>query len=78
MLEGSRLGGALLSRSVAPGLPAGFLIAAAEPGAWRKLLQELNEGLTESADITAATAAAVEVFGLFEQSGRHFLGRAQQ
>ena len=69
VLEGSRLGAAVLSRSVGPGLPSGFLGAAPRRGAWRRLLQELQDQLVEPAEIAAATTAAETVFDLFEKAG---------
>ncbi len=42
VLEGSRLGGAVLVRRVAAGLPTGFLGACYRSGAWRALLDALD------------------------------------
>lgn len=72
VLEGSRLGGALLSRSVASGLPATFLRAEPQPAGWRNLLQLLDDRLVEAEDIALATTAAQQFFLLFEQAGRKF------
>lgn len=72
VLEGSRLGGALLKRSVPAGFPSGFLDAA-NPGAWRTLLELLEEQIDSDDDVASATNAARRVFNLFEQSGRRFL-----
>ena len=38
VIEGSRLGGALLKRGLPAGTSARFLNAPAEPGAWRRLI----------------------------------------
>jgi heme oxygenase len=71
VLEGSRLGGAMLKRGLRPDLPARFLGAAGEPGAWRRLAARLDDGLAEPDMLDAATGAAREVFGLFELAGQH-------
>ena len=72
VLEGSRLGGALLARSVAPGLPASFL-SAARPAAWRDMVATLDARLRTREDIDAAISAACDVFALFERGGRRML-----
>lgn len=71
VIEGSRLGGALLRRAVAEGLPARFLAAPAAPGAWRALLLRLDDLLADEADLARAIAAARGVFALFAAAGRH-------
>lgn len=73
VLEGSRLGAALLRRSVAPAFPAAFLGFAFPKTQWRKLLQALDECLVRPAEISLAAAAARRVFMLFEQAGSHFI-----
>jgi heme oxygenase len=72
VLEGSRLGGALLRRSVPDDLPRAFL-GAGDPAAWRRLLEILDERIREDEDVARATNAALRVFSLFEQSGKQFL-----
>lgn len=72
VLEGSRLGGALLKRSVPPSLPATFL-GAGNSLAWRRLLDLLAARLRSDGEIQIAIKAACEVFMLFERSGRHCL-----
>ncbi len=69
VLEGSRLGGTLLRRSVAPGLPARFL-GGGDSAAWRSLLALLDERLTTDAARGDAIAAAGAVFDLFETAAR--------
>ncbi|HYI38903.1 MAG TPA: biliverdin-producing heme oxygenase [Allosphingosinicella sp.] len=73
VLEGSRLGAALLKRSVAPALPTAFLGFAFPRAQWRELLQALDERLIRPAEIALATAASRCVFRLFEQAGLHFI-----
>lgn len=72
VLEGSRLGGQLLHRSVAPGLPSSFL-AASSPSAWRALVSALDDRLAIRKDIDAAISAACDVFSTFERSGRRYI-----
>lgn len=69
VLEGSRLGAAVLRRMVPAELPRTFL-SAFEPAAWRRFLAILDEQLDTAEAIAAAAVAACEVFMLFERSGR--------
>jgi heme oxygenase len=73
VLEGSRLGGALLKRSVAPAFPRAFLDAQQPPGAWRKLLETLDDCLYETAAVEAAVGAARQTFRCFEAGGLRVL-----
>ncbi len=76
VLEGSRLGGAMLRRSVPGGWPASFLQPASS-ASWRDFLAVLETALVRDEDIAAASQAACHVFKLFELSGqRHIGGRA--
>jgi heme oxygenase len=75
VLEGSRLGGAMLRRAVPEGWPASFL----QPGPsalWRDFLSMLEQLLVRDEDIAAASDAACHVFRLFELSGRRHIGAA--
>jgi len=74
VIEGSRLGGALLARGVPDDLPRSYLATPQAPGAWRKFLECLDKHLRLPQDITQATETARAVFGLFEQAGRHVTG----
>ncbi len=73
VLEGSRLGGTLLKRSVAPDLPTRFL-GGMNSTAWRDLLAILDDRLDTEAKRAAAIRAASDVFALFETSGRRHIG----
>lgn len=65
VIEGSRLGGALLRRQVAPGLPRAFLDSVQPPARWRRLLALLDRALADRAAIARATEAALGTFALF-------------
>jgi heme oxygenase len=78
VLEGSRLGGALLKRSLSDRVPCRFLAAPQQPGAWRKLLAKLDECLYEPARVGEACDTARQVFRRFELSGRRYLEFAAQ
>lgn len=75
VLEGSRLGGRLLQRSVPADLPTRFL-GASNPAAWRALLTLLDERLTDDHERRAAIQAATNVFQLFQDSGQRHLKAA--
>ncbi len=73
VLEGSRLGGAMLARTVAAGLPSRFL-APGNAGAWRAFTLLIDARLQSSTDLAAAARSATAVFDLFERSARSFDG----
>jgi heme oxygenase len=66
VIEGSRLGGALLARSVADALPHAYLGTPQRPGAWRTFLDQLDASVIGAQEIATATVAARMTFGLFE------------
>ncbi len=70
VLEGSRLGGAVLKQAVPSHFPKGFLEARQAAGSWRKLLQTLDSFLARPDDLEAAIAAANEVFARFEHQAK--------
>lgn len=71
VLEGSRLGGAVLKRTVPGHFPRRFLEARQAAGSWRTLLQTLDEFLIRPGDLDVAIAAAKEVFARFAEAARH-------
>jgi heme oxygenase len=75
VLEGSRLGGAMLSRQIGDGLPRSYLGTAQAPGAWRTFLERLSGALSRPVDAVAAGVAATQAFALFERAGREILER---
>lgn len=70
VLEGSRLGAALLKRSVPDGFPSQFLDARQDAGSWRQFLKLLDQFLVRPIDLQAAAQAAEEVFVRFEKSAK--------
>lgn len=70
VLEGSRLGGTMLRRSVPAHLPRRFLDAPQEPGAWRRVLQRLDGILDDADRIDRAVVAASRTFDCFAAAGR--------
>lgn len=77
VLEGSRLGGALLRRQVPHGLPQAFLGAPSPPGSWRKLSEFLDRHLADRQRLTEAIHAAHQVFTCFAAAGLAELEPAQ-
>lgn len=73
VLEGSRLGGAMLLRRVPAGMPTAFLSPGA-PSAWRALVSVLDERLNSPTALNEAVGAATSVFHAFETSANRILG----
>ena len=73
VLEGSRLGGAVLIRSVPDDLPKSFLTSG-NPAAWRALASVLDERLSSPDRFDRAASAACSVFAVFENTARAYLG----
>lgn len=69
VLEGSRLGGAVLVRGVAPGLPTAFL-APETTSSWRAVTTLLDARLATATALAKATSAANAVFSVFEHCAR--------
>ncbi|MDT9599774.1 biliverdin-producing heme oxygenase [Sphingosinicella rhizophila] len=74
VIEGSRLGGALLKRNLPADLPQNFLGTKGRPGSWPKLLEILDEYLYGTVRIGLALQAARAAFACFEAAGRRHLG----
>lgn len=68
VLEGSRLGGTLLKRSVPGDFPTAFL-GAGDSAMWRRLLAALDDQLDSDAKRQGAIAAAARVFDNFARAG---------
>ncbi|PZU11988.1 biliverdin-producing heme oxygenase [Sphingomonas sp.] len=68
VIEGSRLGGGLLSRRVAPGLPASYLSETHLPGEWRGFLAALDAAAAGDAWIAEAITAARATFDLYRRA----------
>lgn len=72
VLEGSRLGGTMLKRSVPADFPTRFL-GGVDSAAWRSLLQMLDVRLDTGLKRSVAVSAARSVFALFETSGQRIV-----
>ncbi|WP_293873554.1 MULTISPECIES: biliverdin-producing heme oxygenase [unclassified Sphingomonas] len=70
VIEGSRLGGQLLARTVPAGLPAAYLAARHLPGEWRRLLAALDARAAAcgAAWCEAALAGARATFALYARA----------
>ncbi len=68
VLEGSRLGGAVLRRQVPPGLPAAFLGARQTGGRWTRFVASLDQMLYSPQRLDAAIRAALDTFNCFERA----------
>jgi heme oxygenase len=69
VLEGSRLGGAMIARGLAADMPRAYLGQVHAPGHWRAFLGALDEragtnGAMWRADAVAAAQRAFETFAL--------------
>lgn len=73
VLEGSRLGGAVLKRGLAAGTPREFLDADQTQGSWRKLLEVLDILLYRTDLVETAAGSARAVFQRFEAGGLRYL-----
>jgi heme oxygenase (biliverdin-IX-beta and delta-forming) len=73
VLEGSRLGGAILKRQLPADAPRAFLDPGQARGRWRKLLEKLDEDLYEPGRIGLAADAARHVFSRFHRAGQIYL-----
>lgn len=70
VLEGSRLGGRFLARTLPMGFPRAYLDTDQVRGKWPFLLARLDALLYESAALQTAIDAALATFTVFENSGR--------
>lgn len=68
VLEGSRMGAAILARAVPPGFPRRFLGVRPPAGHWRALIATLERKLYSPVDVNLAKAAARRTFACFEQA----------
>jgi heme oxygenase len=68
VLEGSRLGGAMLARAVAADLPRAFLSAPQPAGHWRTFLARLEQVLATHVERERAVTGAGQVFDLFARA----------
>lgn len=65
VMEGSRLGGRVLARRLAPGLPQAYLAPAEGAPSWPALLAAIETVVTDTAGEAEAIAAALDTFAYF-------------
>lgn len=68
VVEGSRLGGIMLSRSVPDGMPSAYLGARHLSGEWRTLLAAIDRQPADEAWIADAVAGAKAAFALYRRA----------
>lgn len=72
VLEGSKLGGAVLARRLPAGVPCGYLRAPATAPSWPVFLAALQAAVPERA-LATLTASARATFTLFKEAAQHHL-----
>lgn len=76
VVEGSRLGGRMLARSLPDGFPRAYLDAPFQSQTWRALLAALDERGASDAWAREALDSAMRTFDLFEQAaGKQAAGK---
>ncbi|UYY77109.1 biliverdin-producing heme oxygenase [Sphingomonas sp. R1] len=75
VLEGSRLGGRFLARSIPETWPRAYLGSQQPPHMWRELLVKLDALLYEPDTLETAVTAANQTFGRFEAAGAKWLAK---
>jgi heme oxygenase (biliverdin-IX-beta and delta-forming) len=75
VVEGSRLGGRLLSRRIGPDLPSAYLDADQPAGNWQFLLSQLDTILYDDALRALAVQGALRAFDRFERAGLDWLAK---
>lgn len=68
VMEGSRLGGIMLSRSVPEGMPSAYLAAKHLSGEWRALLATIDRQPADEAWVANAVAGAKAAFALYRRA----------
>ncbi len=75
VLEGSRLGGRFLARSVPDSWPRAYLGSSQPPHMWPELLEKLDALLSGPESLELAVTAANQTFGRFEAAGTKWLAK---
>ena len=68
VVEGSRLGGIMLSRSVPEGMPSAYLGAKHLSGEWRALLAAIDQQPADETWVAEAVAGAKAAFALYRRA----------
>ncbi|NYT42899.1 biliverdin-producing heme oxygenase [Sphingomonas sp. R-74633] len=72
VLEGSRLGGKFLARSLPTGFPRAYLDSDQRAEKWQQLLAAIDDSLRDPAALEAARTAALATFAAFEHSAENW------
>lgn len=75
VLEGSRLGGKFLARTLPPDFPRQYLSGNQSSHMWPELLAKLDALLYEPGTLDVAVDAANQTFGRFEAAGTRWLAK---
>jgi heme oxygenase len=78
VLEGSRHGARHLRKMVPSGSPTSFLDADHPSGNWAKILDRIDMILYDTNAVDAALASALQMFAMFDRSGRAWLVKEQR
>lgn len=72
VVEGSRLGGGMLAKTVGAGLPRAYLEATHLPGEWRRIRAAIDDAAAGRGDAwhAAMVDGALETFDLYEKAAR--------
>ncbi|RBP16457.1 heme oxygenase [Roseiarcus fermentans] len=70
VLEGSRIGGAILAKRVPDRLPKAYLASGCDAQSWRQVVSRLDDVIRDQGTRTASAEAALAVFARFEQAAR--------
>jgi heme oxygenase len=68
VLEGSRLGGAMLARMVGADLPAAYLRSTHAAGKWRSLLANMDQAINTERELDEAVTSAKAVFVAYRRA----------
>jgi len=68
VLEGSRLGGAILHKAVGADFPTSFLDPPQEKGLWRQFVAAVERNLYQDVLLERAGVGAIRTFACFEES----------
>lgn len=77
VIEGSRLGGRFLARSLPSGFPRAYLSADQRAEKWQQLLDHIDDLLQDAPALRSAEEAALAAFSRFERSAEAWSGKGR-